>query len=229
MRAHFGEQPRRMASVPPRGPPRAGRTGCSASSGCSIARRPRGAGRRRRRRRRRALGARRAAPRAGVDWSAWFAAPTGAEHNVNLAQGLKSGAAWHRVNASDDARAGAAESRARVAHLDAAFGPDRHVQRRRAHAERRRARARARRSAAAELCGVAEAMFSYATMLAAFGDASHADRLERIAFNAPPATWASPTGGDMWAHQYLQAVNEMSATRRGDDYVWTHDNGDSET
>ena len=164
----------------------------------------------------------------GVDWSAWFAAPTGDEHNVNLAQGLKSGAAWHRVNASDDARAGAAESRARVAHLDAAFGLPTGMFNGDELTPSDDALARAPQRGV-ELCGVAEAMFSYATMLAAFGDASHADRLERIAFNALPATWASPTGGDMWAHQYLQAVNEMSATRRGDDYVWTHDNGDSET
>ena len=61
------------------------------------------------------------------------------------------------------------------------------------------------------------------------GDPAFAEKAERIAYNALPATWASPRGGDMWAHQYLQAVNEMSATRRGDDYVWTHDNGDSET
>ena len=99
-------------------------------------------------------------------------------------------------------------------------------------------------------------------MFATHGDVLFADRAERIAYNALPATWASPKGGDMWvrrhlncmpvarhlimrfltcissvasyefdhqAHQYLQAVNEMSATRRGDDYVWTHDNGDSET
>ena len=30
---------------------------------------------------------------------------------------------------------------------------------------------------------------------------AYADRAERIAFNALPATWASPKGGDMWSHQ----------------------------
>jgi len=44
-------------------------------------------------------------------------------------------------------------------------------------------------------------------MYATHGEMAFADRAERIAFNALPATWASPTGGDMWAHQYLQASN----------------------
>ena len=52
-----------------------------------------------------------------------------------------------------------------------------------------------------ELCGVVEAMFSYNTMFSVHGDVAFADRSEQIAFNALPATWASPTGGDMWAHQ----------------------------
>lgn len=44
-------------------------------------------------------------------------------------------------------------------------------------------------------------------MYATHGELAFADRAERIAYNALPATWASPTGGDMWAHQYLQAIN----------------------
>jgi hypothetical protein len=36
------------------------------------------------------------------------------------------------------------------------------------------------------------------------GAVEFADRSERIAFNALPATWGSPRGGDIWAHQYLQ-------------------------
>jgi len=55
-----------------------------------------------------------------------------------------------------------------------------------------------------ELCAVVEAMFSYTTMFSVHGDVRFADRAERISYNALPATWASPRGGDMWAHQYLQ-------------------------
>ena len=46
-----------------------------------------------------------------------------------------------------------------------------------------------------------EAMFSYGIMASTFGDVALFDRVERIAYNALPATWASPKGGDMWAHQ----------------------------
>ena len=55
-----------------------------------------------------------------------------------------------------------------------------------------------------------------------------ADRAEKIAYNALPATWASPTGGDMWAHQYLQAINEVNAIN-ANPHVWTHDGGAAET
>ena len=54
-------------------------------------------------------------------------------------------------------------------------------------------------------------MFSYAVMWQTHGDPLFADKVERIAFNALPATFASPRGGDMWAHQYFQAVNEINA------------------
>lgn len=67
-------------------------------------------------------------------------------------------------------------------------------------------------------------MYSYTTMFSVFADVAFADRAEKIAFAALPATWASPKGkvlqpvtttlfirlllfaigGDMWAHQYLQ-------------------------
>jgi hypothetical protein len=79
-----------------------------------------------------------------------------------------------------------------------------------------------------ELCGVVEAMFSWNTLFAVHGDVMFADRAERIAYNALPATWASPTGGDMWAHQYLQAINEVNAVN-ANPHVWTHDGGEAET
>mmetsp|Transcript_3047 Transcript_3047/g.9294 ORF Transcript_3047/g.9294 Transcript_3047/m.9294 type:complete len:99 (-) Transcript_3047:1345-1641(-) len=52
-----------------------------------------------------------------------------------------------------------------------------------------------------ELCGVVEAMWSYMVLFATHGFPTFAERAETIAYNALPATWASPTGGDMWAHQ----------------------------
>ncbi len=45
-------------------------------------------------------------------------------------------------------------------------------------------------------------MYSYEVMLAIEGDATYAERAEKIAYNALPATFAK----DMWAHQYIQQV-----------------------
>jgi len=56
-----------------------------------------------------------------------------------------------------------------------------------------------------ELCAVVEYLFSLETLLAAFGTPALADRLERIAFNALPATFTT----DMWAHQYVQQANQV--------------------
>jgi DUF1680 family protein len=59
-----------------------------------------------------------------------------------------------------------------------------------------------------ELCAVMEYMYSIEVLLSLLGDPAFADRLERIAFNALPATF-SP---DMWAHQYDQQVNQVECS-----------------
>lgn len=56
-----------------------------------------------------------------------------------------------------------------------------------------------------ELCAVVEYMFSLEMLLATFGDPALADRLEKITFNALPATFKP----DMWAHQYVQQANQV--------------------
>ncbi|MBM3264521.1 MAG: glycoside hydrolase family 127 protein [candidate division Zixibacteria bacterium] len=55
-----------------------------------------------------------------------------------------------------------------------------------------------------ELCAVVEYMYSLEVLLSVLGDPALGDRLEKIAFNALPATFSS----DMWAHQYDQQVNQ---------------------
>ena len=62
----------------------------------------------------------------------------------------------------------------------------------------------------AELCLVAEYLFSLETLLAVTGEAAYADLLEQVAFNAWPATFT----GDMCAHQYVQQVNQVESSRK---------------
>lgn len=61
-----------------------------------------------------------------------------------------------------------------------------------------------------ELCAVVEYMYSLEVLLSIFGDPAFGDRLEKITFNALPATF-SP---DMWAHQYDQQVNQVECSVR---------------
>ena len=60
-----------------------------------------------------------------------------------------------------------------------------------------------------ECCSVTEAMYSYEWLTAITGDPYWADRLEKTAFNALPAT-ISP---DMWTHQYDQMTNQVECSR----------------
>jgi len=73
-----------------------------------------------------------------------------------------------------------------------------------------------------ELCAVAEYMYSLEHLLATLGDPAFGDRLERIAFNAWPATF-SP---DMWGHQYDQQVNQVQCAINPD-HMWTTNGPDS--
>ncbi len=66
-----------------------------------------------------------------------------------------------------------------------------------------------------ELCAVVEYAFSLETLIGVLGDPVFSDRLERVIFNALPATF-SP---DMWAHQYDQQVNQVLCTAR-EDRIW---------
>jgi uncharacterized protein len=67
-----------------------------------------------------------------------------------------------------------------------------------------------------ELCSVVEFMFSLEQLFSVFGDPVFGDRLERVAFNALPATFAP----DMWSHQYDQQVNQVQCTVNAD-HDWT--------
>ena len=68
-----------------------------------------------------------------------------------------------------------------------------------------------------ELCAVVEYMFSLENLISILGDPSLADRLERLAFNALPATFKP----DMWAHQYDQQANQVIC-RVSEDRIYTN-------
>ena len=59
-----------------------------------------------------------------------------------------------------------------------------------------------------ELCAVAELMYSLECLIAEEENPDFCDRLEKLAFNALPATF-SP---DMWTHQYDQQVNQVQCS-----------------
>lgn len=62
-----------------------------------------------------------------------------------------------------------------------------------------------------ELCSVVEWMYSFEWLFARTGQARWAERLEKVAFNALPATLSD----DMWSHQYDQMSNQIDCTPFG--------------
>ncbi len=61
----------------------------------------------------------------------------------------------------------------------------------------------------AELCSVVELMYSCEVLFELTGDTKWGERLERLAFNALPATVSE----DMWTHQYDQQVNQIGCVK----------------
>lgn len=57
-----------------------------------------------------------------------------------------------------------------------------------------------------ELCSVVELMYSFEVLYSITKDPVWAERLEKVAFNALPATISD----DMWTHQYDQQVNQIA-------------------
>ena len=73
-----------------------------------------------------------------------------------------------------------------------------------------------------ELCTVVEAMYSLEALSAITGDARLGDRLEKLAYNALPATFKK----DMTAHQYDQQCNQVICSKQGE-HVYTDNGPDS--
>jgi hypothetical protein len=117
-------------------------------------------------------------------------------HGVNNSQGLKTGAVWWQITKDR-------------ADLDGLYNQFRmldkyHLQPSGVHSGDEHY-AGLDPSQGTELCSVVETMFSLEQIVAATGDATFADRLEKIAYNSLPATFTA----DMWGHQYDQQANQV--------------------
>jgi hypothetical protein len=77
-------------------------------------------------------------------------------------------------------------------------------------------------SQGSELCTVVEAMYSLEVLAGVLGDPRLGDRLEKLAFNALPATFKK----DMTAHQYDQQCNQVVCARQGE-HVYVNNKADS--
>ncbi len=117
-------------------------------------------------------------------------------HGVNVAMALKTSALWSLLSgepADRDAAARALDVLDRHhGQPNGMYSADEH------HAGRDP-------SQGTELCAVVEALYSLQHVVAVNGSTAIADRIERIAYNAMPATMSA----DMWSHQYDQQANQV--------------------
>jgi hypothetical protein len=161
----------------------------------------------------------------GFDWGAFFissqfphgpcvnSCPSLATHGVNNGQALKSGAVWYRQS-KDSSDVDSTYQRIERLYkyhglASGIFGCDEHL-------------AGNMPSHGSELCTVVETMYSFEEMYSILGDPVFGDYVEKLTFNALPATMTA----DMWAHQYLQQANEINA-QHNDPNIWTTDGPDS--
>lgn len=136
-----------------------------------------------------------------------------ASHVVNAAMGLKQPGAWYRLS-GDAADRDAVHQMLAVldryhGQATGVFSGDEHL-------------AGTSPAQGTELCAVVELMFSLETLVATLGDMRLADRLERVAYNALPATLAP----DMWSHQYVQQANQVVCAV-AEDRVYTNNHADA--
>lgn len=154
----------------------------------------------------------------GFNWSAFFkrwpiterterGGWNFAGHVVNNAMALKAGALWWRLTGNKEERDAA---RHMLALLDKYHGVPTGV------FSGDECLAGLQPTQGTELCAVVEMMYSLEQLILLTGDPGYAERLERITFNALPAT-LSP---DMWSHQYVQQFNQIACVVR-DTPPWT--------
>lgn len=142
----------------------------------------------------------------GYDWTDHFhdfrykrkqiADPTLETHVVNNAMGLKAPAVRYRYTSSDTHRRAVSDGLGALnrfhGQATGLFTGDEHLSGKNP-------------SQGTELCAVVEFMHSLEYLASVLGDAVFGDQLERIAYNALPATLTP----NMWAHQYDQQANQV--------------------
>lgn len=139
-----------------------------------------------------------------------------ATHGVNIAMGLKAMPVWWRVDGDERQRLAFSSMLERLdrfhGQATGLFTSDEHL-------------AGTSPSQGTETCTVVEFMFSLETALETWGLEEHvADRLERVAFNALPASARS----DERAHQYDQQANQVIC-HITEDRVYTNNGPESNT
>ena len=135
----------------------------------------------------------------GFDWGGFFARWPFASHVVNNAMAVKAhGLKWRQT----------ADARDRAAVYDMVDRLDRFHGTVTGMFTGDECLAGRSPTRGTELCAVLEYAYSLELLTGLFGDPLLADRLERVAFNAMPATF-SP---DMWSHQYDQQVNQIECS-----------------
>ena len=120
-------------------------------------------------------------------------------HGVNNAQAIKASPLWYLISGQHADREAVHHQ---LAQLDdyhglpnGMFSADEHL-------------AGRSPSQGVELCAIVETLYSLEIALAITGDATLADRIERIAYNALPGAFTD----DMWAHQYDQQPNQVECS-----------------
>ena len=122
--------------------------------------------------------------------------PTMETHVVNNAMGVKAPAVRYRQSGAETSRRAVTDG---IANLDRFHGQATGLFTGDEHFSGRNP------SQGTELCAVVEYMYSLEYLASALGDPAFGDRLERITYNALPATFTP----DMWAHQYDQQANQV--------------------
>jgi hypothetical protein len=121
-------------------------------------------------------------------------------HGVNVAMGLKAMPVEYRFTKDQDTLNFASEAWDRLykyhGRPSGVFAADEYL-------------AGLEAARGSELCLVVENMFSGSYLYQVAGDLKYADRVERITYNALPATLTA----DMWSRQYLQQQNQIAAKR----------------